>query len=147
MLSGEGNAGDRRKTTIGLNSKKNNNNNSFPHAAHFFFFISLPLSCTTTTQNFQKPFFYGGNVVRVIVHFFSLPLIFTLHWWPLAFLILSSLLQNFHVGFQQKMSPFFYLSLQISVALFLVEFCWPVAYSLFSLSFSCSMIQICGHDH
>ena len=126
MLSGEGNAGDRRKTTIGLNSKKKNNNNSFPHAAHFFFFfISLPLSCTTTTQNFQKPFFYGGNVVRVIVHFFSLPLIFTLHWWPLAFLILSSLLQNFHVGFQQKMSPFFYLSLQISVALFLVEFCWP----------------------
>ena len=132
MLSGEDNAGDRRKTTIGLNSKKKNNNNSFPHAANFFFFfISLPLSCTTTTQNFQKPFFYGGNVVRVIVHFFSLPLIFTLHWWPLAFLILSSLLQNFHVGFQQKMSPFFYLSLQISVALFLVEFCWPVAYSLF----------------
>ena len=77
----------------------------------FFFFISLPLSCTTTTQNFQKPFFYGGSVVRVIVHFFSLPLIFTLHWWPLAFLILSSLLQNFHVGFQQKMSPFLYLSL------------------------------------
>ena len=77
----------------------------------FFFFISLPLSCTTTTQNFQKPFFYEGNVVRVIVHFFSLPLIFTLHWWPLALLILSSLLQNFHVGFKQKMSPFFYLSL------------------------------------
>ena len=40
MLSGEGNAGDRRKTTIGLNSKKNNNNN-FPHAAHFFFFHFL----------------------------------------------------------------------------------------------------------
>ena len=27
---------------------------------------------------------------------FSLPLIFTLHWWPLAFLILSPPLQNFH---------------------------------------------------
>ena len=26
--------------------------------------------------------------------FFSLPLIFTLHWWPLAFLILSPPLQN-----------------------------------------------------
>ena len=39
MLSGEGNAGDRRKTTIGLNSKKKNNNNNFPHAAHFFFFF------------------------------------------------------------------------------------------------------------
>ena len=29
--------------------------------------------------------------------FFSLPLIFTLHWWPLAFLILSPPLQSFHV--------------------------------------------------
>ena len=28
--------------------------------------------------------------------FFSLPLIFSLHWWPLAFLILSRPLQNFH---------------------------------------------------
>ena len=27
--------------------------------------------------------FYGQNVVHVIVHFFSLPLIFTLHWWSL----------------------------------------------------------------
>ena len=53
----------------------------------------------------------ASYVVRVIVHFFSLPLIFTLHWWTLAFLILSSLLQNFHIGFQQKMFPFFYLSL------------------------------------
>ena len=131
MLSGEGNAGDRRKTTIGLNSQKKTTTTTFHKQHTFFFFHFLPLSCTTTTQNFQKPFFYGGNVVRVIIHFFSLPLIFTLHWWPLAFLILSSLLQNFHIGFQQKMSPFFYLSLQISVALFLVEFCWPVAYSLF----------------
>ena len=31
------------------------------HTFFFFFFISLPLSCTTTTQNFQKPFFYGGK--------------------------------------------------------------------------------------
>ena len=29
--------------------------------------------------------FYGGNVVRVLVYIFSLPLIFTLHWWPLAY--------------------------------------------------------------
>ena len=114
MLSGEGNAGDRRKTTIGLISKKKNNNN-FPHAAHFCFFISLPLSCTTTTQNFQKPFFYGGNVVRVIVHFFSLPLIFTLHWWPLAFLILSPPLQNFHVVLPTKKCLLCFLSLALDL--------------------------------
>ena len=28
--------------------------------------------------------FYGENVVRVLVHFFSRLLIFTLHWWPVA---------------------------------------------------------------
>ena len=34
-----------------------------------FLYIYLPLFCTTTTWNFQK-LFYGGNVVRVLVHFF-----------------------------------------------------------------------------
>ena len=36
-------------------------------------YISLPLICTTRTWNFQKRLsymFYGGNVVRVLVHFF-----------------------------------------------------------------------------
>ena len=32
----------------------------------------------------------------------SLPPIFTLHWWPLAFLILSPPLQNFHVVLPTK---------------------------------------------
>ena len=148
MLSGEGNAGDRRKTTIGLNSKKKTTTTTF-HMQHtfFFFFISLSLSCTTTTQNFQKPFFYGGNVVRVIVHFFSLPLIFTLHWWPLAFLILSSLLQNFHIGFQQKMSPFFISRSRSLSPFFPLSFAGLTPTLSFSLSFSCSMFQICGHDH
>ena len=65
MLSEEGNAGERWKTTMGLISKKE------PlHVQHTFFLdISLPLFCTVTTWNFQKRF-YGGNVVRVLVHFF-----------------------------------------------------------------------------
>ena len=42
---------------------------------------------------------------------FSLPLIFSLHWWPLAVLILSSPLQNFHVVlYTKKMSPLFFIS-------------------------------------
>ena len=118
MLSGEGNARERWKTTIGLISKK-----ATLHVQHTFLYISLPLFCTTTTWNFQKLLsytFYGGNVVRVLVHFFSLPLIFTLHWWPLAFLILSPPLQNFHVVVPTKSISFVsYLSLWISVALFL----------------------------
>ena len=68
MLSGEGNGGEQWKTTIGLISKK-----ATLHVQHTFLYISLPLFCTTTTWNFQKLLsytFYGGNVVRVLVHFF-----------------------------------------------------------------------------
>ena len=77
--------------------------------------------------------FYGANVVLFLVHFFSLPLIFTLRWWPLAFLILSPLLQNFLL---KSPSPFFLLSFANL----------PPNFS-FSLSFSCSVFQICGHDN
>ena len=43
--------------------------------------------------------------------FFSMPLIFSLHWWPLAFLILSPPLHNFHVVLPtKKMSPLSFLS-------------------------------------
>ena len=70
MLSGEGNAGERWKTTVGLISKKSN----FARVAHFFVhFFFGPLFCTTTTWNFQKRFSYtflGGNVVRVLVNLF-----------------------------------------------------------------------------
>ena len=71
-------------------------------------YISLRLLCTTTTWNFQKLLsytFYGGNVVRVLVHFFPLPLIFTLHYWgPLAFLILSPALQIFFLNLRPPFS-------------------------------------------
>ena len=95
MLSGEGNDGER-----GLISKKKNN---FARAAHFFchFFAVFLHDYNAKLREFFYIFFlfyffYGENVVRVLVHFFSLPLIFSLHWWPLAFLILSRPLQNFH---------------------------------------------------
>ena len=77
MLTEEGNEnGD--KTTIGLISKKQ----LCTRSTHSLY-ISLPLFCTTATWNFQRLpsyTFYGGNVVRVLVFFFtaSLLLIFTL---------------------------------------------------------------------
>ena len=40
---------------------------------HTFLYVSLPFFCTTTRWNFQKLLsykFYGGNVVRFLVHFF-----------------------------------------------------------------------------
>ena len=111
MLSGEGDAGERWKTTICLISKK-----QLCTCSRLFWYISLPLFCTTTTWYFQKRLSYtrsrrprGGNIVRVLVHFiFSLPIVFTLHWWPLAFLIFSLPLQNCHIVLPtKKMSPLF----------------------------------------
>ena len=93
MLSGEGNAGERWKTTKVQLAKQ-----ATLHVQHTFLYISLPLFCTTTTWNFQKLLSYTFFSFT----FFSLPLIFTLHWWPLAFLILSPPLQNFHVVLPTK---------------------------------------------
>ena len=65
---------------------------------------------------------------------------------PLTFLIFLPPLQNFRVVLPTtKKCLLRFLSLQISVALFLVELRWPVAYFLF-FSFSCSVFQICGHE-
>ena len=50
---------------------------------------------------------------------FLLPLIFILHWWSLAFRILSPPLQNFHVALPtKKMSPSFFLSRSRSLSPF-----------------------------
>ena len=100
------------KTTIGLISK-----NNFARAAHFF--CTFLCRCFAglqreTSRNFLVTRFYGGNVVRVPVHFFSLPLIFTLHWSPLAFLILSPSLQNFNVVLPTKKVSFRFLSLALN---------------------------------
>ena len=74
-------------------------------------YISLPLFCTTTTWNFQKLLSYTFFSFT----FFSLPLIFTLHWWPLAFLILSPPLQNFHVVLPTKKCLLCFLSLALNL--------------------------------
>ena len=69
MLSGEGNAAERWKTTIGLmkSGKK-----QLCTCSTLFLYISLLSFCTTTTWSSQKLFsytFFGGNV-RVFVHLF-----------------------------------------------------------------------------
>ena len=47
--------------------------------------------------------------------FFPLPLIFTSHWWPLAFLTLSPRPQNFHVTLPTKKCLFCFLSLALDL--------------------------------
>ena len=128
MLRGESNARERSKTTIGLIGKKGN----FRRAAHFFctflcrYFARLQRE---TSRNFLVTrFMEEMSYVFSFTSVFSLPLIFTLHWW-LSFCYRRS--KNFMLFFRQNVSVGFYLSLQISVALFLVELRWPAAYFLF----------------
>ena len=85
-----------KKTTVGLISKKSN---------FAFLYISLLLFCTTqreTSRNFLVTRFMDEMLYVFLFTFFSLPLIFTLHWWLLAFPILSPPLQNFAVVFPTK---------------------------------------------
>ena len=125
MLSGEDNARERRKN----NNRSNQQKSNFARAAHFFVhFFAVVLH----DHDVKRPETFLWRKCCTCSRFFSLPLIFSLHWWPLAFLILSPPLQNFHVVLPTKNVFFvFYLSLQISVALFLVEFRWPASFSLF----------------
>ena len=68
-------------------------------------------------------------------------------WWPLAFLILSTPLQSFHVALAKKMSLFFISRSRSLSPLFSLSFAGlPPTFS-FSLSFSFSAFQICGHDN
>ena len=118
----------------------------------FFFYISLPLFCTTTTWNFQKLLSLDAlwrkcrTCSRTL---FSLSLIFTFHWWPLAFLILSPPLQKFHVVLPtERCLVYFFISRSKSLSpFFSLSFAGlPPTFS-FSLSFSCSIFQICGYDN
>ena len=149
MLSGEGNAEERWKTIIGLISKRKQRCTCSSLIVH----ISLPLFCMrqreTSRNFFNSCTFYGGNAVRVLVHFLLLPLIFILHWWPLAFLILSPPLQNFDLVLpttQKKcLLRFFSLALDLSRPFSRwASLACSLTFS-FSLSFSCSIFQICGH--
>ena len=130
MLGGEGNE-NGEKTTIALISKK-----ASLHVQHTFFvhFFALPLFArlrSETSRNFL--------VTRLWRNFRTCSCsLFFIHcrsfspWWPLAFLIFSPALKNFHVVLPTKNVSFaFYLSLLLSVALFLVELRWPIASFLF----------------
>ena len=107
MPSGEGK--ENYENTIGLIGKK-----ATLHVQHTFCtFLCLCFARLQreTSRNFPVTRFME-EMSYVLVHFLSLPLIFTLRWWPLAFLILSPPLQNFHVLLPKKNVSFvFYLSL------------------------------------
>ena len=123
---------------------KNNNRSklqkcNFARAAHFF--CAFLCRCFArlqreTSRNVLVTRFLEEMSYVFSFTCFSLPLIFILHWWPLAFLILSPPLQNFHVVLPTK---------NVSFVIFALSFAGlPPTFS-FSLSFSFSIFQICGH--
>ena len=148
MLSREGNAGERWKTTIGLFSKKKK---QLCTCSSLFLYISLPLFCTTTTWNFREVLSctcYGGNVVRVLVHFFFIATHYHLALVAATFSYFVTAATKFSCCSSNKKNVSFVF---FSLAL---DLCRPfsrwasLACSLtfsFSLSFSCSIFQICGH--
>ena len=92
---------------------------------------------------------YGGNVVRVLVHFFSIAAHFVLELVAASISLFTSPPQTKTLccSFNKKMSPLFFISRSRSVALFLVEFRWPSVYFLFFSVFLLLLFQICGHDN
>ena len=148
MLSGEGNAGERWKTTIGLISKK-----QLCTCSTLFLYISLPLLyCTITMWNFQKLLsymFYGGNVARFLVHFFFTAAHFLLTLVAACISHFVTAATKFSCySFNKKMSPLFFISCSRSLSpFFSFSFAGlPPTFS-FSWSFSCPTFQICGHDN
>ena len=153
MLSdGSNENGEKKTTTIGLISKKA----TFARAAHFF--CTFLCRCFVriqreTSRDFLVTLFLEEMSYVFSFTFFSLPLIFTLHWWPLAFLMLSppAAATKFSCCSSKKKCLLFFSSLisrsrSLSPFLSLSFAGLPPTFS-FSLSFSCSIFQICGHDN
>ena len=105
MLSGEG-------ETVKRNNRSNQQRKSNFARAALFFCTFLCCCFARRQRNTFRNFFMEEMSYAFSVTFFSLPLIFSLRWWPLAFLIFSPPLQNFHVVLPTKNVSFvFYLTL------------------------------------
>ena len=132
MVNGESNTGERWKTTTGLISKK-----AIIHVRQIF------------SRNFLVSCFLKERSYVFLFTFFSLPRhwpIFTLHWWPLAFLLSLPPLQNFHVVIPTKKCLLF-LSLALDLCRFFSRWASLACRLLclfFGLFFSSSLFQICG---
>ena len=126
MLSGSGNAGERWKTTICLISKKSTLHVQHTFFVHFFAVVLHDYNVKVPETSLLHVFWRKCRTCSRSL-FFSLPLIFTLHWWPLAFLILSPPLQNFHVVLPTKKCLLCFLSLAL-------DLCRPFSRWAFCLS-------------
>ena len=118
------------------------------YSSTLFSYISLPLFSMTTTRNFQKPF-YGGNVVRVLIHIFFTAADFFLALVATSISHFVTTVSKFSCcSFNKKMSPLFFISRSRSLSpFFSLSFAGLPPTFPFSPSFSYSIFQICGHDN
>ena len=127
----------QRRRTVKNSNRSNQQKSNFARAAHFF--CTFLCRCFArlqreTSRNFLVTRFMEEMSYVFSFTFFSLPLIFTLHWWPLAFLILSppfchkifilffqqkKCLLRFFISRSKSLSPFFSLSYGSPLSLFL----------------------------
>ena len=139
MLSGEGNAEERWKTTIGLSSKKSN----FTRAALFVCtflcrcFARLQLE---TSRNFLVASFFG-SIFFTAAHFHLALVAACISHFFTAVTKFSCCSSN------KKMSFFFFSRSKSLSPFFSLSFAGlPPTFS-FSLCFSCSIFQIFGRDN
>ena len=147
MLSGEG---MHRRKTVKINNRSNQQK-QLCTCSTLFLYISLPLFCTTTTRTSRNflvtRFIEELHVVRVPVHFFSQPLIFTCNGGRQHF-PLCHRYKIFMLFFQQKNVSGFFISRSKSLSpFFLLIFAGLPSTFSFSLTFSCSIFQMFGHDN
>ena len=95
----------QRRRTVKKNNRSNLRKSNFARAADIF--CTFLCQCFArlqreTSRNFLVTSFMEELSYVFSFTFFSLSFIFTLHWWPLAFLIFSPPLQNFHVVLRTK---------------------------------------------
>ena len=114
----------------------NQQKSNFARAAPFF--CTFLCHCFARLQGETSRNFLVTRFMEELLYVFAFT-IFTVAHFHLALVVASIIFsfchchyQIFMLFFQQrKASSVFYLSLQISVALFLIELCWPAAYFLF----------------
>ena len=145
MLSGEGKE-NGEKTTTGLISKK-----AVLHVQHTFFCTFL-CRCFArlrheTSRNFSVTQFLEKKSY-VFSFTFLMPVIFTLHWRPQTFATTATKFSFCSFHKKRNVSFVFFISGSRSLSPFYsLSFAGlPPTFS-FSLSFSCSIFQICGHDN
>ena len=127
--------GEKTTIHVGVISKK-----ATLHVQHTFLYISLPLFCATATWNFQKLLsytFYGGNVIRVLVHFF-----FTTTHFHLA--LVATSISHFLTAAcsSSKKCLLCCLSLALGVCHSFSHWACLPPNLFFSVFFSCSVLQI-----